>query len=213
MPEEAPSKETLFCAIHHQSAQWQCGLCGQPICHDCHPVGLNYQVFHPQCAPQAREKMDIQDQQRKEVDAPSPGVKFFSWLIIIGAMVLFGVGLFLLIFSMIGQQVPLRAMMSGPVAPSIDSIPGGRTLLTWLGGLGLIFSGIGLVLGIGLLNCVAAARKTLLVLAWLDVVLSAVVWLVIAIVGRGVWTIPLLAGVIIWYFTRPKVKKQFEQVL
>ncbi len=213
MPEDTILNEGLFCEIHQQNAKWPCGFCGRPVCHDCHPVGLNYQVFHPQCAPHARQQMDQQEQNEKEVEAPSPGVKFFSWLIIIGAMVLFGLGLFLFIFSLLGQQVPLRAMLSSPVPLSIDSIPGGRTILTWLGALGLIFSGLGAVLGVGLLNCAAAARKILLVLAWLDVVMSGLIWLGIAIVGHGVWTIPVVAGVIIWFFNRPRVKKQFEQVL
>lgn len=207
------SEQDYYCSLHNQPAKWQCGICGRPVCQACEPRGFNYQVYHPACIAKARDNLDYQQQARAEVEAPSLGVKLFAWIMMVGGMLLFGLALFFLIFSLVGQQVPIRALMTGTVAPSLDSIPGARSGLMWLGTIGLVLSVLIGILGIGLLNCVAAARRVLLVMAWIDILAASLAWVVIGLIGQGWWTIPIVSGLAVWFFSKRKVKQQFEQVL
>lgn len=213
MSEEQSRPETFYCEAHQQTAKWVCGVCGKPVCKMCRPRGFNYQVYHPACVDKARAKVDQHDSYSKEVEAPSIGVKLFAWLYTIGGMMLLGLGLFFIIFSITGEQVPIRAMFTTAVSPTIDSIPGARSALTWLGVISLVLSVVMIIIGIGLLNCVAAIRRVLLVLCWLDITISTGAWIVIAFTGKGFWMIPIISIASIWFFSQRKVQQQFEQVL
>ena len=114
--------------------------------------------------------------------------------------------------SLFGKSLPIRSLITGPL-PGIDNIPGGRTTLNWAGGISAFFSLVWIIVGIGLLNCAAAARRIVLVIAWLQIILPVRAWLVILVIGHGFWDIPVIAIWLVWFLSRREVKQQFEQVL
>ena len=203
---------SAVCPIHSQPAKWHCGVCGRPVCSACAPVGLDHQVFHPDCVKQARERMEQGDKNRAEVEAPSRGVRLVAWAFIIAGILLVGTALFFLGMSLFGKSLPIRGLITGPL-PGIDNIPGGRTTLNWAGGISAFLGLIWTIIGIGLINCATAARRAVLVMAWLEIILAVLVWLVILIAGHGFWDIPVIAIGLIWFLSRRGVRKQFEQVL
>ncbi len=156
--------------------------------------------------------MEQAAQNRGEVEAPSRGVRLVAWAFIIAGILLVGTALFLLGMSLFGKSLPVRSLITGPL-PGIDNIPGGRTALNWAGGISVFAGLIWTIIGIGLLNCAAAARRAVLVIAWLEIVLAVPAWLVILLVGRGFWDIPVIAIGLVWFLSRRGVKQQFKQVL
>lgn len=202
------------CPEHAQEAKWHCGECGKPICKACQPIALNYQVFHRGCVDQARNKLEKQDHVRKhDIESPSLSLKIISWGFIVAGLLLFGLALLALGLSLFSRTLPIRALLSVPVPPSLDSIPGIRTLFNWLAGVSMLFS-VGItILGAALLNCVAVARRVVLVFSWLEIGVAVLAWMIVLLLGSGFWEVPLLAIFFIWYFTRKNVKRQFEKVL
>ncbi|MBN1595095.1 hypothetical protein JW933_04125 [candidate division FCPU426 bacterium] len=174
---------------------------------------MNYQVYHPACVETARQRLEKQENKKGEIDAPSTGLRIISWGLISLGIVVFGLALFLVGISLFSKSIPIRALMTASVPEGFDSIPGGRTFLNWMGGISLIASVLMTVLGVGLLNCVAAARYAVLSFAWLEIVLAALGWLVVWWTGAGFWDVPVMGGFLIWYFLRPQVRMQFKQVL
>lgn len=201
-----------ICPVHQREAKWQCGVCGLPVCSYCRPAALHYHVFHPQCIAAARDRKKIQEQQQAALEAPSAGVRALAWTFLVTAILLFGTALLLLGFALFSQTIPLRSLVTGTAA-GLETIPGGRTALHWLSAGSLAASALLLVLGVGLLNCASAARKTVLFLAWLEAVLAVLGWVVVAVTGTGFSDVPVLALFLIWFFSRRSVKRQFQQIL
>jgi len=212
-PENTSPSESAQCLEHNESARWYCGVCGKPICRACKPIALNYQVYHRSCMDQAREYINNQEAIREEVEAPSLGLKIIAWSFIILGIILFGMALFLFGLALFSHSIPVRVFMSGTVPVSLDSVPGSRTVLNWVGGFSVIISIIVTIIGVGLLNCVAAVRYLILTLAWLEIVVAICGWLVVLLVGKGFWDIPVLGIFFVWYFSQKKVRRQFEKVL
>ena len=210
---EYPNTQEQQCLEHKTNAKWVCGVCGKPICKDCKPIALNFQVYHRECVDTARKKLEKKAEDQSEIEAPSLGLKIIAWCFFVGGVFLFGLALFMLGLSLFSKAVPIRAMMTNAIPVSLDSIPGSRMFLNWFGGfIVLISMGIS-IMGMGLLNCVAAARYAVLTLAWLEIILAALGWLVVLLIGGGFWDIPVLGGFLVWYFLRSDVRKQFEKVL
>lgn len=215
-PEEKKDQTSapIHCAEHQQEAKWHCGWCGKPLCKDCQPIALNYQVFHPHCVDQARNKLETEDNTRKrDIEMPSMGLKIISWGFIVTGMLLFGLALLVLGLSLFSRTLPIRALLTVPVPPSLDSIPGIRSILNWLAVISMVLAASVTVLGVGLLNCVIVARRVVLVFSWLEIVVAMLGWMIVLLLGRGFWDVPLLAVFFIWYFTRQDIKRQFEKVL
>lgn len=208
-----PDSQSLQCAEHSQPGKWTCGVCGQPVCRECKPAAFSYQVFHPRCLPEAHRRRERGEILQKEADAPSPGLRFVAWSFIVGGMLLFGLALLFFGIALFSHSMPIRAIMAGTVAPNLDSIPGSRTLLNWLGGISLMLSAGIFLLGVGLLNCVAASRRVVLFLAWAEVVAGVLGWMVVLLMGEGLWEVPVAGVCLILFFSRPSVKRQFEKVL
>lgn len=203
------SADPVACGEHGQTAKWSCGICGQPLCTDCRPVAYNYQVFHPACLEAGRKRQESKSRDKKP-DAPSGGVRFVAWVFLVMAIVLFGCGLLLLGVSFFSQHyVPLASWAEG-TWPVLDEIPGSRSVLGWAGALALLTAGVQAALGIGLLNCIMAARRVILLFSWLEVVFAAAAWLVIWVSGKGLWDIPVAGVALIIFFSRKKVKQQFQ---
>jgi hypothetical protein len=208
-----PAPQDLHCAEHNQPGQWRCGVCSQLVCRECKPVAYNYQVFHPRCLPEAHRKQEQGETLKQEVEAPSPGLRAVAWSFMIGGMVLFGLALLVFGIALFSKAMPIRAILAGTVAPSLDSIPGSRTLLNWLGVISLALSVGVFLLGVGLLNCVAASRRVILLLAWMEVVAGALGWMVVLALGQGIWDVPVVGACLIVFFSRRSIKRQFEKVL
>jgi hypothetical protein len=66
-------------------------------------------------------------------------------------------------------------------------------------------------LGLGLINLVQAARRTILVFSVIEIGLAFLAWAIIAVVRQGFWDIPIIGAILFWYLTRPRVRKQFEK--
>ncbi|MEW6516641.1 MAG: hypothetical protein AB1439_07060 [candidate division FCPU426 bacterium] len=211
--QQPTSESPLQCTEHNQPGKWKCGVCGQPVCGECNPVAFSYQVFHPRCLPEAHRRQEQSEVLKREPEAPSAGLKTVAWSFMVAGIVLFGVALFLFGISLFSQAVPIRAIIAGTVAPSLDSIPGSRMLLNWTGAVCLAISAGVFILGVGLLNCVAASRRLVLFLAWLEVLAAGLGWLVVLGLGHGFWDIPVIGLLLIVFFSRPSVKRQFEKVL
>lgn len=219
-PEPAENKDQdsapapAICPEHGQSAKWHCGWCGKPLCKACQPIALNYQVFHPRCVDQARNMLETEDNARqRDIETPSLGLKIISWGFIVIGMLFFGLALLVLGLSLFSRTLPIRALLTGTVAPSLDSIPGIRAAFNWLAVISMVLAAGVTLLGVGLLNCVAVARRVVLVFSWLEIVAAILGWMIVLLLGQGFWDVPLLAVFFIWYFTRPDVKRQFEKVL
>lgn len=210
---ELPIPENLQCAEHNRTGKWKCGVCGQPVCSECKPVAFNYQVFHSRCISEAHRRQERGEQLKQEAEAPSPGLRFVAWSFMVGGMLLFGLALLFFGLSLFSHSMPIRAIMAGTVAPSLDSIPGSRTVLNWMGAISLGLSAGVFLLGVGLLNCVAASRQIVLFLAWTEVIVAALVWTVVFMMGEGFWDVPVLGAFLIVFFSRRGVKRQFEKVL
>jgi hypothetical protein len=201
------------CLEHNTRAKWECGHCGKPICKTCKPIALNFQVYHRDCVEKARRILEKRADDQNEIEAPSLGLKILAWCFFIGGVLILGLALFLLGLSLFSKAVPIRALMTSTLPTSLDSIPGSRILLNWIGGFSVLMGVVISMIGMGLLNCVAAARYAVLTLAWLEIVLAAFGWLVVLLLGDGFWDIPILGSFLVWYFMRRSVRKQFEKVL
>ncbi|MCD4813264.1 B-box zinc finger protein [bacterium] len=211
--EPSADPEKSICPVHQEPAKWHCGHCGAPLCKSCKPIALHYQVFHRECVEKARDQIEEQAQAKDEIDAPSWGVKAISWSIFALGVIFFGLALFLGGLALFGKSIPIRSLMTSTVPASLDAIPGSRNILNWTGILAGL-AGIGAVgIGIGLLNCVRAARYILLTVCWLEVVVALLGWMAVLLLGGGFWDIPVFALFLIWFFMRKPVRRQFEKVL
>jgi hypothetical protein len=199
------------CPEHGLTVKWICNQCGKPICSDCKPVAFNYQVFHPNCLDVVNRKTEKKSN-KKNSGTPSPGVKAVAWFLLIMAVVLFGAALLLIGVAVFSRHyVPMLTWMSGSIS-TLDDIPGGRIFLGWMGFIAMAASVIHVFVGVGLLNCLQAARRTLLVVCWIEILLAGFGWMIVLMAGGGFWDVPAVAVFFVIYFSRPKVRRQFEHV-
>jgi hypothetical protein len=212
MPDAIPAEEQApaVCPEHGQPVKWHCGLCGKPICPACQPIGWNFQVYHKPCLPKAQRAEEEKEKASHPLDAPTLGVRFSAWYLVVKGLIFFSIFLLLIGLALFSQSLPMRALMTTPLAAGLDTVPGGRMFLAWGGAACLVFSLVWFILGIGLLNCLALARNLLLVISWLDVILAGLVWLVILFSGHGLWLVPVSSILFLGYFLRKDVKSQFH---
>jgi hypothetical protein len=145
------------------------------------------------------------------VDSPSPGVKVIAWFFLAMAVVTFGLALLILGVTLFSRRsVPMMNWIGG-VFPTLDDIPGGRRFLGWFGFLTLAASGVEVFVGMGLLNCLQAARRMILIFSWIEVLVAGFGWFVVLALKSGFWDIPVLAVVFIYFFSRKDVRRQFER--
>jgi len=198
------------CSEHDRPAKWVCGKCGKPLCSACKPVAYDYRVFHSGClelVSQQAEKKAV----RSTAEAPSAGVRFLAWFFMVTAVAVFGLALLLLGVGLFSRgAMPMGALLGGTL-PTIDDVPGGRVALIWVSIFVALFAGAQVLIGVGLLNCVQAARRAVLVFAWIEVLLALVGWIVVLAAGQGFWDVPVLAVIVIIYFSRKDVKQQFAK--
>ena len=88
---------------------------------------------------------------------------------------------------------------------------GGRTALIWVGFITVFLAVLQVFIGVGLLNCVQAARRTVLIFSWLEILVALAGWIVVLAAGQGFWDVPVFAVILIVYFSRRDVKRQFEK--
>jgi hypothetical protein len=206
---ETPAPET--CTEHQQSVKWHCAICHKPLCSACQPVGYAHQVYHGECLNrQQTQPAKQRSAPLAKVDAPSTGVRVAAWLFIISAIVWLGIGLLAAGVALISQHyVPLAATIGNPLVV-LDDIPGSRGLVGWIALLGLLGAVVQIWIGLGLLNCIAAARRAVLFFAWLEVLAALLGWTIVAVAQQGFWDIPVPALCLIIFFSRKDVKKQFQ---
>ena len=207
---EIPSETS--CPDHDQTAKWTCAVCGKPLCSNCKPVAYNYKIFHRDCI----DKLNREPEKKRArptamaVDAPSTGVRVVAWTFIVSAILWLGFGLLATGVSLASRHyVPIAASLGNPLAV-LDEIPGSRGIVGWFAVIGLLGTVVQAWIGLGLLNCVPAARRTVLFLAWLEVVVAVPGWAVVLLAQQGFWDIPLIAVLLIIFFSRKDVKKQFQ---
>jgi hypothetical protein len=209
-PAQPSVAEIPPCPQHARLGQWLCGGCGQPLCPECQPIAYQNKVYHPVCLHHRREQID-KPGKKAVSDGPSTGVNVIAWIYISLSVILVGLALIMLglvLFS--HQSVPMGAWLGGASA-GLDDIPGGRTLVTWAS-VSLLIVAAGLFfLGIGLLNTSQAARRIILLFSWLEVLVAAFAWLVVAALGKGFWDIPIPAMFLIWFFSRKSIRQQFSK--
>ena len=204
-----PSSLPAVCPEHSLSAKWVCGTCGKPVCSGCKPVAYDYRVFHPAClelASAREEKKAV----RPPAEAPSAGVRFLAWLFMILAIAVFGFSLLLVGVGILSRSAMPMGAWIGNTMPTIDDIPGGRTALIWMGVLVALAAVVQGFIGVGLLNCVQAARRAVLVIAWIEILAAIAGWIVVLAAGQGFWDVPVFAVGLIVFFSRKSVKRQFE---
>ena len=144
------------------------------------------------------------------VDAPSTGVRVLAWSFIVSAILWLGVGLLAAAVALVSRNyVPMAAASGNPLAV-LDEIPGSRGIIGWFAMGGLLGAVMQAWLGLGLLNCVPAARRVVLFFAWLEVVLAVLGWTVVLIAQQGFWDIPVIGVFLIVFFSRKDIKKQFH---
>lgn len=198
------------CPEHQRSAKWLCGQCGQPVCAACQPIAFDYKVFHPKCLEKLRQEPQRRSRQVWAGDAPSTGVKVVAWTFLVSAVLWLGLSLLALGVTFFAQHyLPLTGLTGGPMS-ALDEIPGGRALVGWVGVLGLAGASVLVLLGLGLLNCVPAARYVILIFSWAEIIVAVLGWLVVLLAQQGFWDIPIFALVLVAYFSRADVKKQFQ---
>ncbi len=198
------------CPEHQQPAKWTCGHCGRPVCSACGPVAFDYKVFHPKCIEKFRQEPKRDPRKVWVQDAPSTGVKVVAWTLLVSAVLWLGLSLLALGVTFFTQNyLPLSGITGNPLS-ALDEIPGGRTLVGWVGVLGLAGTVVQVLLGLGLLNCVPAARWVILIFSWTEIVVAVLGWLVVLVAQEGFWDIPIFALVLVAYFSRSDVKKQFQ---
>lgn len=199
------------CPEHGRKPKWVCAVCGKPLCPACKPIAYQYKVFHRECI----EKYNQMPEKKRvplpvATDAPSTGVRVVAWCFVVSAVFWLGIGLLasgVVLASL--HFVPLNASLGNPLA-ALDEIPGSREILTWLAAAGLAGAAVQTWIGLGLLNCIPSARRVVLFFAWLQVLVAMLGWAVVLISQQGFWDIPLIAVILIVYFSRRDVKKQFQ---
>lgn len=192
-----------LCPIHNQPAPWICGNCGKPLCKSCQPVGLNFKVYHSECVAEGRKKITAEEDLKRDFPAPSIGVRILGWIYITLGIMVFGSTLYL--FG--------RLQWGGPMETwsRLSFIPEHFPLILLLFPL-LVGVGLG-VLGMGLLNCVSAARIAILIYVWFRIVgIVLTGWMYFG-TSMFWWSIPWVSVFLLWFFMRKNVKRQFKKVL
>ncbi|NTV52941.1 MAG: hypothetical protein HGA76_08025 [Candidatus Firestonebacteria bacterium] len=206
---ENPINVPAVCAVHGHPGKWVCGKCSQSLCSDCKPVAYDFRVFHPACL-ELESRQAEKKASHRPLETPSVGVRFLAWFFMIAAVAVFGLALLLLGVGFLSRSaMPLGALIGGGL-PTIDDVPGGRTLLIWMGFLVALLAVLAVFIGVGLLNCLQAARRAILVFSWIEILLALIGWIVVLAAGRGFWDVPVFAVLMIVYFSRKDVKRQFE---
>jgi hypothetical protein len=206
---EGQQVSPVVCPKHERPGKWVCGKCGQPLCPECKPVAYDFKVFHPACLELASHQEE-KKAARPPAEAPSPGVRFLAWFLMVLAVAVFGLALLLLGVGLFSRSaMPMGAWLGGNM-PTIDDVPGGRQALIWLGVLVAFAAAVQALIGVGLLNCVQAARRAVLFFSWLEILIALAGWIVVLATGQGFWDVPLVAVILIIYFSRQDVKRQFE---
>jgi hypothetical protein len=200
-----------ICPEHQQPVKWECAICHKPLCSACKPVAYDHQVFHTDCLNRRNSQPAKRTAgPRQAVDAPSTGVRVAAWVFIVSAVLWLGIGLLAAGVALISRHyIPLAASIGNPLVV-LDDIPGSRALIGWLAVLGLLGSVVQVWIGLGLLNCIPAARRAVLLVAWLEVVAAVLGWTVVLVAQQGFWDIPISAVCLILFFSRKDVKKQFH---
>jgi hypothetical protein len=173
-------------------------------------VAYDYKIFHPGCLELASRQAE-KKAARPQAEAPSAGVRFLAWLFMITAVAVFGLALLLLGVGFLSRgAMPMGAWLGGTL-PTLDDVPGGRTALIWVGFITVFLAVLQVFIGVGLLNCVQAARRTVLIFSWLEILVALAGWIVVLAAGQGFWDVPVFAVILIVYFSRRDVKRQFEK--
>jgi hypothetical protein len=207
---EASGAALGACPAHSRPAKWACGKCGRPLCPECKPVAYDYRVFHPNCLVLVSREVEKKSA-RPIAETPSAGVRFLAWFFMISAVAIFGLALLLLGVGILSRSaMPLGAWFGGSL-PTIDDVPGGRSAMIWVGVLLTVAALLQGLIGVGLFNCVQAARRAVLVFSWLEILAALFGWVVVLALGQGFWDVPVFAVALIFYFSRKDVRRQFEQ--
>ena len=183
------------------------------MCPDCKPIAYDFKIFHRECL----EKFNRVPEKKRPAairpvaaDAPSTGVRVVAWSFIVSAILWLGVGLLAAGVALLSRHyVPMTASAGNPLVV-LDEIPGSRGIIGWFAVIGLLGAVVQAWIGLGLMNCVSAARRAVLFFAWLEVVLAVLGWAVVLIAQQGFWDIPLIGVFLIVFFSRTAIKKQFH---